>query len=107
MPELETVSGKVRAAGKPLDNALVEIRPADGRTSTGKTAEDDSYSPEYTMDYDGAACGEHSEVVGIVTAEGDNDTDKDDEASGQPPSASDGSLKKTVNSGSNGINIDL
>ncbi len=108
MPELGTVTGVVTLGGQPLANANIEFRPAEGRPSSAVTGADGSYALLYTAEYDGAKVGEHSVVVSIPTKEGDYDTDENDpKGNGLPYTASDGSIKKTVNSGSNEINIEL
>ena len=50
MPELGSVTGTVTLAGKPLADAIVEFRPAEGRPSSGKTNETGAYTLQYTSD---------------------------------------------------------
>ena len=111
MPELGSVSGTVTLGGKPLADAIVEFRPKEGRPSSGKTNETGAYTLQYTSDYSGAKIGEHSVVVSLPGAEqdygSDDQSEDDDEASGLPANATDGSLKTTVKSGSNEYNIAL
>ncbi|MEQ9406277.1 MAG: carboxypeptidase-like regulatory domain-containing protein [Fuerstiella sp.] len=116
MPELADVSGTVTVGGKPLPNALIEFRPTEsGRPSTGRTADDGTYSLQYTVENSGAIIGEHSVFISPIGDEGAYEADgtqidaeaQDDAASSLPAAASDGSLKKTVKAESNIIDIAL
>ncbi len=123
-PDLANVSGTVTLDGKPLADAMVQFNPdGEGRPSSGTTSSDGSYTLQYTADHSGAKIGGHSVTVSLVGAdedyaegEGDDDTgdgdedgdeDEDDGDTGLPPAASDGSIKQTVEAGSNTIDIAL
>ena len=127
-PDLADVSGTVTLDGKPLANAMVQFSPdGKGRPSTGTTSSDGSYTLQYTADDSGAKIGGHSVTVSIVGADedyaegegedgagddgtgddGEGDDGEGDESDGLPPAASDGSIKQTVEAGSNTIDIAL
>ena len=111
--------------GKPLANAMVQFSPdGQGRPSAGTTSSDGSYTLQYTADHSGAKIGEHTVTVSVVGADEDyaegegedvaddgaDDDGADDENdmdTGLPPAASDGSIKKTIEAGSNTIDIAL
>ena len=120
LPELGTVYGKVTLGGAPLADAIVNFSPVSpGRPSTAQTDAEGNYELVYLPDVDGAVVGEHAVTIEkIVTTELDDLPDDPSEMSAEeralveanqplPATASDGSLRKTVNSGSNEINIEL
>ena len=107
-PDLGEVSGKVTVDGTALANATVTFTPTGkGRPSTGTTDSEGYYELMYTLEASGAAMGEHVVTIGLQTDEEDYESDNADEGSSLPPAASDRSLKKTVEAGSNTIDIEL
>ena len=108
-PETASVTGTVTLNGNPLSNVIVTFSPTGGRPSVGTTDEYGSYTLQYTAKTPGAVIGEHT--VSIAFAEegdGGYGADEDDVmVSSLPTSASDGSIKKTVEAGSNEIPIEL
>ena len=120
LPELGTVFGRVTLDGQPVAEAIVNFAPVNpGRPSTAETDADGNYDLVYLPDVEGAVVGEHAVTIEkIVTTELDDLPDDPSEMSAEeralveanqplPATASDGSLRKTVNSGSNEINIEL
>ena len=73
-PALGQVSGTVTLDGSPLDQALVEFVPEDGRPSFGTTGANGKYVLQYTDDKSGAVIGKHhvkitkNQVSGEVAA---------------------------------------
>lgn len=107
-PELVEVSGTVTVGGKPLANALVEFVPdAKGRPSTGTTDESGNYELQYTAEYSGVPAGSYTVTISLVQEEGNYEDNGEGGDSGLPASASDGSLKKTVEAGGGTIDIAL
>ena len=107
-PDLGSVSGKVTVGGEPLANAQVTFTPTgEGRPSSDVTDSSGNYDLQYTLDSSGAAIGEHVVTIGLVADEEDYESDNADESGGLPPAASDRSIKKTVEAGSNTIDIEL
>ncbi len=120
LPELGTVYGKVTLGGQPVSEAIVNFLPVTpGRPSTAETDADGYFELVYLPDVEGAVVGEHVVTIErIVTTELDNLPDDPAEMTAEeraaleaskplPVAASDGSMKKTVKSGSNEINIEL
>lgn len=125
--ELAPVTGKVTLDGQPMKYTTVTFAPASGgRSSTGETNDEGVYILDYSASFEGAEVGEH--VVTLESGEGiepeypegfDPDTASQAEidklyaeaAGPQVPQkySSNGteSIKKTVESGSNEINIEL
>lgn len=120
LPELGTVFGRVTLDGQPVAEAIVNFSPVNpGRPSTAETDADGNYELVYLPDVEGAVVGDHVvSIERIVTTELDNLPDDPSEMSAEekaaleaskplPDAATDGSMKRTVNSGSNEINIEL
>ena len=99
------VTGKVTLDGQPLPNATVDFVPvAGGRPSTAVTDENGEYELKYTVKEDGAEVGEHR--VRVSTFE------ENDGKVVRPEKVPDKynrktTLKKTVESGSNDIPLEL
>lgn len=116
LPELGTVSGIVTVEGSPVADAIVNFTPSGpGRPSTGQTDSEGRFELMYLTDVYGAIVGEHVVTVELVVSEEMDDlpddpsemTDEQKEMKKLPPSASDSSIRKEVQPGSNEINIEL
>lgn len=102
--ELGDVSGKITLDGQPLQGALVEFQPAEGRGSIGSTDAQGVYQLSHTVDSQGAVVGKHT--VRITMAD---DEDKEQPGRGAIPARynSQSELSAEVKSGSNECNFDL
>ena len=106
-PELAIVSGTVTLDGTPLKEAMVTFVPESGRPSYGGTDESGYYELVYTEAKKGAVPGSHT--VRVSTQRGG---DPDSGIKAQPERIprkfnTQSQLKKTVEAGSNTINVEL
>lgn len=109
VPELATVEGIVKVAGKPLPNAIVDFTPTQkGRPSTGVTDENGRYSLVYLADTSGALIGTHKVTIERVSTDAE-DVMTEEELAGLalPAGASNGTVIKEVKVGDNVIDIDI
>jgi len=106
-PELASVSGVVKLDGAPLKEAYVTFVPETGRPSYGGTDENGYYELVYTQDKPGAVPGTHT--VRVSTQRGG---DPETGIRAQPERVprkfnAQSKLKKTVEVGSNTIDVEL
>lgn len=106
-PELGQVTGKVTYQNAPLADAEIEFQPVDKRSpSSARTNAEGVYTLKYTATKDGALIGEH--IVRVRTAK-----DATDDGQAAVPEKlpakhhSKSEIKKTVQSGSQTIDIPL
>ena len=101
-----SVTGTVRAEGKPLANAMVTFTPEPaGRPSSGLTNENGVYSLIYTQDQNGALIGQHTVRVSTAVAQGDYGKMSKEKLPAKYNIASE--IKKEVKAGSNVIDIEV
>ena len=106
-PELARVQGTVKLDGAPLPEAMITFVPAEGRPSFGVTDSDGNFDLLYTTDRRGALPGEH--VVRVSTQRAG---DPESGTKGQPERVpakfnKKSEIKKTVEPGSNTIDIEV
>ncbi|MBA4030333.1 MAG: hypothetical protein C0478_05495 [Planctomyces sp.] len=70
-PPLGQVTGKVTFKNQPVEGALVQFLPADGRPSFGTTESDGTYRMEYTEGHPGAVVGKHTVRISKEPASGE------------------------------------
>lgn len=101
-----TVTGTVKADGKPLANATVTFYPQPtGRPSSGKTDENGQYKLIYSADENGAIVGEHQVRISTADDGGDYGKSKPETLPSKYNIATE--LKKEVKPGKNVIDFDL
>ena len=103
------VAGVVTLDSKPLPNANIVFTPVgEGRPSVATSDAQGNYTLEYTSGQSGALIGEH--IVSVTTG-GEQVDEQGNEYEGEEkvPTQfnSDATYKKTVESGTNVINLDL
>jgi hypothetical protein len=106
-PELATVSGTVKLDGAPLPHAFVTFTPASGRPSFGGTDENGYYQLVYTDDKKGALAGEHTVKVSTLRRADPESGTKAEPERIPAKYNSKSELKKTVEPGSNTIDIEV
>lgn len=108
--DLAEVEGKVTLNGQPLDGAVVEFQPTsgDGSPSSGRTDADGRYELMYTFDAPGAIPGEHVVTIrttGTFFDDDGNEIEREERVPAKYNTSTD--LKRTVEPGSNIINLEL
>ncbi|QDS93005.1 hypothetical protein FF011L_17600 [Roseimaritima multifibrata] len=105
------VSGTVTLDGAPLEGAVVEFQPTDGRSSVGVTDAEGNYTLQLTASISGAIIGDHKVTITTArAASGGEGSDPLVEAREEllPAKYNEATeLTETVESGSNTINFDL
>lgn len=101
-----SVTGTVRAEGKPLANAMVSFTPEpSGRPSSGLTDENGVYKLIYSRDQKGALIGQHIVRVSTAVAQGDEGKMSKEKLPAKYNIASE--IKKEVKAGKNVIDIEV
>lgn len=121
VPDLGSVTGKVMLDGQPLAGASVTFSPANGRPSNAETNEDGTYELMYLNGVSGAVVGEHTVSISTYKEKefGDDEEPDESEKDGEEIESVEtpekipvvfnqkSTLKKTVEAGSNEIDLDL
>ncbi len=108
--DLASVKGKVTLSGQPLEDAIVEFQPmsADGSSSSGRTDADGRYELMYTFDTPGVMPGQHVVTIrttGTFFDDDGNEIEREERVPAKYNTSTD--LKRTVEPGSNTINLEL
>jgi hypothetical protein len=74
-PSLGTVSGRVTLDGQPLQGAVVEFQPAEGRGSFGVTDAQGDYRLSFTEARQGAVLGKHTVRITLDAEDDERKTD--------------------------------
>ena len=109
--ETGTVEGVVKLDGAPLDRAMVEFQPGNGRGSVGMTDANGRYNLMFTANQEGATPGDHkvmiTSAVSASGGEGDQPLVEAREELLPAKYHEKTELTATVTTGSNTIDFDL